>query len=160
MSERRIERLVNPQLNYGLPAFLVKNGGVNSGLMIPQYVAASIVSENKVLAHPASVDSIPSSANKEDHVSMGAIAARKAKQIVDNVRRVLAIEFLTAAQALDVQAKKQLGQATSALYDRIRERVPTLKKDRVLSEDMHELEDLLSDPVFYRDMRQVLRETD
>ncbi|MGI6089960.1 MAG: histidine ammonia-lyase [Saccharofermentanales bacterium] len=160
MSERRIERLVNPQLNYGLPAFLVKNGGVNSGLMIPQYVAASIVSENKVLAHPASVDSIPSSANKEDHVSMGAIAARKAKQIVDNVRRVLAIEFLAAAQALDVQAKKKLGQATSELYDRIRERVPTLKKDRVLSDNMNELEDMLSDPVFYQDMRQVLRETD
>src|SRR5690606_34210102 len=97
IAERRIERLVNPQLS-GLPAFLTRNGGVHSGLMITQYTAASLVSENKVLAHPASVDSIPSSANQEDHVSMGTTAARKARQVIANVRRVLAIELLCAAQ--------------------------------------------------------------
>ncbi len=99
-SERRIERLVNPQLS-GLPGFLTENGGLNSGFMIPQYTAASLVSENKVLAHPASVDSIPSSANQEDHVSMGTIAARKAKEILYNTTRVLAIELFAATQAID-----------------------------------------------------------
>ena len=153
ISERRIERLVNPQLNYGLPAFLVEEGGVNSGLMIPQYVAAAIVSENKVLAHPASVDSIPSSANKEDHVSMGAIAARKAKAIVENVRRVLAIELLVAAQAIDVQPQRKLGRVTAKLYAKIRELVPTLEKDRVLATDIKSLAAMLSDVSFYEEMR-------
>ncbi|HET7838989.1 MAG TPA: histidine ammonia-lyase, partial [Rectinemataceae bacterium] len=103
ISERRIERLVNPSLSNGLPAFLSSNGGLNSGFMIMQYTAASLVSENKVLAHPASVDSIPSSANQEDHVSMGTIAARKARSILDNLRRVLAIEVLSACQAVDLR---------------------------------------------------------
>ena len=93
ISERRLERLVNPALSNGLPAFLTENGGVNSGFMIVQYAAAALVSENKVLAHPASVDSIPSSANQEDHVSMGTIAARKAKEILENSRKVLAMEI-------------------------------------------------------------------
>lgn len=97
ISERRIEKMVNPALSHGLPAFLVKNGGINDGFMIPQYVAAALVSENKVLAHPASVDSIPTSANQEDHVSMGTIGARKARIIVDHAQHVLSIELLCAA---------------------------------------------------------------
>ena len=100
ISERRIERLVNPMLS-GLPAFLVSDGGLNSGFMIAQYTAASLVSENKVLSHPACVDSIPTSANKEDHVPMGSISARKCRDIVKNTEYVVAIELLCAAQALD-----------------------------------------------------------
>ncbi|HHU07010.1 MAG TPA: histidine ammonia-lyase [Clostridiaceae bacterium] len=156
ISERRIERLVNPQLNFGLPAFLIEGGGVNSGLMIPQYVAASIVSENKVLSHPASVDSIPSSANKEDHVSMGAIAARKAVKIVENVRKVIAIEMMTAAQALDVQPVRKLGKATAVLYDRIRTVIPVLTHDRVLADDIVAVEKILMEQDFYTDMRKIL----
>jgi histidine ammonia-lyase len=111
VSERRIERLVNPALS-GLPAFLVDHGGLNSGYMIVQYSAAALVSENKILAHPASVDSIPSSANQEDHVSMGTIAARKAKEIMENVRRVLATEILCACQGIDLRGNKGLGAGT------------------------------------------------
>ncbi len=155
ISERRIERLINPQLNYGLPAFLIKESGVNSGLMIPQYVAAAIVSENKVLAHPASVDSIPSSANKEDHVSMGAFAARKACTIKDNLRRVLAIEMMTAAQALDTQNKRKLGRLTAPLYEKIRAIVPSLNEDRALSYDMAALEDMLKGEEFYLQMKKI-----
>jgi len=103
ISERRTERLVNPALSNGLPAFLTRDGGLNSGLMIAQYTAAALVSENKSLAHPASVDSIPTSANQEDHVSMGTIGARKARTILQNVRRVLAIELLCAAQGIDLR---------------------------------------------------------
>jgi histidine ammonia-lyase len=103
ISERRTERLVNPALSNGLPAFLTLNGGLNSGFMIAQYTAAAIVSENKVLAHPASVDSIPTSANQEDHVSMGTIGARNARSILLNLRRVLAIELLCASQGLDLR---------------------------------------------------------
>ena len=112
ISERRLERLVNPALSNGLPAFLVENGGVNSGFMIVQYSAAALVSENKVLAHPASVDSIPSSANQEDHVSMGTIAARKAREIMMNVRKVLAMEILGACQAIDLRGNKGLVMGT------------------------------------------------
>ena len=95
IAERRLERLVNPNLS-GLPAFLTPNGGLNSGFMIVQYSAASLVSENKILAHPASVDSIPSSGNQEDHVSMGTIAARKARSIIENAAHVLAMELLAS----------------------------------------------------------------
>ncbi|MGQ9860114.1 MAG: histidine ammonia-lyase [Thermodesulfobacteriota bacterium] len=137
ISERRIERLVNPQLS-GLPAFLIQDGGLNSGFMIAQYTAAALVSENKVLAHPASVDSIPTSANKEDHVSMGTIAARKAAEVVANSQRVLAIELLCAAQALDLFTDMRAGQGTQAAYQTIRERIPHLDRDRFLSRDMEE----------------------
>ena len=112
ISERRIERLVNPSLS-GLPAFLVEHGGLNSGFMIVQYSAAALVSENKILAHPASVDSIPSSANQEDHVSMGTIAARKAREILGNVRRVLAMEIMCACQGIDLRGNKGLGPEQS-----------------------------------------------
>jgi len=143
ISERRTERLVNPQLS-GLPAFLVKNGGVQSGFMIAQYVAASLVSENKVLAHPASVDSIPSSANKEDHVSMGAFAARKAGTIVANTRRVIAIELMCAAQAIDLQERRQLGKGTRRLYELVRRTIPFLSEDRPLSGDIEMIADLIA----------------
>jgi len=137
VSERRVEQLVNPDLS-GLPPFLTEDGGLCSGFMIAQYAAAALVSENKVLAHPASVDSIPSSANQEDHVSMGTIAARKARDIVDNTARVLAIELTAAAQGIDLNKTdigKKLGIGTQAAYDVIRKAVSTVEEDRVLYKD-------------------------
>lgn len=147
ISERRIERLVNPALNEGLPAFLIDNGGLNSGLMISQYTAASLVSENKTLATPASVDSIPSSANQEDHVSMGTIAARKAKRIVENTRNVLAIELLCATQAIDLRKKKtgktKLGKGTKNIYELVRKHVSEIKEDRIFGKDVKKLAELI-----------------
>ena len=142
ISERRIERLVNPTLS-GLPAFLVEHGGLNSGFMIVQYSAAALVSENKVLAHPASVDSIPSSANQEDHVSMGTIAARKAKEIMENVRRVLAMEIMCACQGIDLRGNKGLGAGTKPVYDEVRKVVPMLKEDRPIYDDINKCEELI-----------------
>ncbi|TCO76404.1 histidine ammonia-lyase [Marinisporobacter balticus] len=137
VSERRIERLVNPQLS-GLPAFLTEHGGLHSGFMIAQYAAAALVSENKVLAHPASVDSIPSSANQEDHVSMGTIAARKAREIYYNASRVIAIELMASTQAIDFEtADKKLGKGTKVAYDKVREVVETLHEDRVMYKDIN-----------------------
>jgi histidine ammonia-lyase len=136
ISERRIERLVNPQLS-GLPAFLVSEGGLNSGFMIAQYTAAALVSENKVLAHPASVDSIPTSANKEDHVPMSPIAARKCREVVKNAEIVLAIELLCGAQALDLFTNLKPGEGTVAAYSTIRSAVSHLERDRILSQDIH-----------------------
>lgn len=135
ISERRIERLVNPKLS-GLPAFLVGDGGLNSGFMIAQYTAASLVSENKVLSHPACVDSIPTSANKEDHVSMGTISALKCKEVVKNAEYVIAIELLCGAQALDLFTNLKPGEGTIAAYTVIRNAVPHLTKDRVLAKDI------------------------
>ena len=135
IAERRIERLVNPHLS-GLPAFLVSEGGLNSGFMIAQYTAASLVSENKILSHPACVDSIPTSANKEDHVSMGTTSARKSREVVRNSEIVLAIELLCAAQALDLFTNMKPGEGTLAAYRSIRNAVPHLAKDRVLSKDI------------------------
>lgn len=143
ISERRLERLVNPSLNNGLPAFLVENGGVNSGFMIVQYSAASLVSENKVLAHPASVDSIPSSANQEDHVSMGTIAARKANEILGNVRKVIAMEILAACQGIDLRDVKRLGKGTNEAHTLVREVVEYYDKDRVMYIDIEKVEDLI-----------------
>lgn len=144
VSERRIERLVNPALNNGLPAFLVKNGGVNSGFMIVQYSAASLVSENKVLAHPASVDSIPSSANQEDHVSMGTIAARKAGEILKNTRNVIAMELLAACQGIDLrESQDKLGKGTKKVYEEIRKVVSYYDKDRVMHIDINAMEELI-----------------
>lgn len=144
ISERRIERLVNPQLNGGLPAFLIENGGVNSGFMIPQYTAACLVSENKVLAHPASVDSITSSGNKEDHVSMGTTAARKITEIVKNTRHVLAIEWLTAAQACDLRGIKKYGKGTGEMMNLIRKNISTVTKDRILHNDIMKTLEIIS----------------
>jgi histidine ammonia-lyase len=142
VSERRLERLVNPALS-GLPAFLVENGGLNSGYMIVQYSAAALVSENKVLAHPSSVDSIPSSANQEDHVSMGTIGARKAREIMKNARRVVAMEMMCACQAIDLRGKKQLGTATEIAYNILRNKVKKLEEDRELFEDINKCDELL-----------------
>jgi histidine ammonia-lyase len=136
ISERRIERMVNPTMSEGLPPFLTEHGGLNSGFMIPHYVAASLVAENKVLAHPASVDSIPTSAGQEDHVSMGATAAVHCWQVCANVERVLAIELLCGAQGLDFLAPLRPGPAVAALHAAIRERSPHLESDRSLSEDI------------------------
>jgi histidine ammonia-lyase len=133
ISERRIERLVNPHLNEGLPPFLVADGGLNSGFMIVQYSAASLVSENKVLAHPASVDSISSSANQEDHVSMGTIAARGARDILNNTKKVVAMELFTAAQAIDLRGgADKLGIGTKAAYDVIRSNIPFVSQDEIM----------------------------
>ncbi|NUK31649.1 histidine ammonia-lyase [Parageobacillus sp. VR-IP] len=135
ISERRIERLVNPQLN-DLPPFLSPQPGLQSGAMIMQYVAASLVSENKTLAHPASVDSIPSSANQEDHVSMGTIAARHAYAIVQNARRVLAIELICALQAVEYRGVEKMAAKTRQLYEEARNIVPSITHDRVFSGDI------------------------
>jgi histidine ammonia-lyase len=142
ISERRIERLVNPMLS-GLPAFLVSDGGLNSGFMIAQYTAAALVSENKVLAHPASVDSIPTSANKEDHVSMGTIAARKGREIVANTENVIGIELLCAAQALDLFTNLKPGEGTLAAYQAIRRAIPHLDTDRFLAADIDAMRELM-----------------
>jgi histidine ammonia-lyase len=148
ISERRIERLVNPALNEGLPPFLAPGAGLNSGFMMPQVTAAALASENKVLAHPASVDSITTSGNKEDYVSMGMTAANKLKRVVDNTRNVLAIEAMAAAQALDfyLHAEKPLrtskpGQAAHAA---IRSVCATMEKDRVMYQDLARLADLIA----------------
>ena len=156
-SERRIERLVNPQLS-GLPAFLTEYGGLHSGFMIAQYSAASLVSENKILAHPASVDSIPSSANQEDHVSMGTIAARKAREIYFNTRAVIIIELLAAAQAIDINNKdkgKKLGAGTQAAYEEIRKVVPRLKEDRELYLDFNKAAALVDSNVIIKAVENV-----
>ncbi len=136
MIERRIERLVNPALSGGLPAFLSPDGGLHSGLMLAQYTAAALASENKVLAHPASVDSIPTSANQEDHVSMGAAAARKAGQIVAHVEQIVGIELLCAAQALEFRKRATWGRGTAAAHSAVRAAVPALDDDRVLAPDL------------------------
>lgn len=140
VSERRTERLVNPYLNNNLPAFLTPNGGLNSGFMIAQYAAASLVSENKILAHPASVDSIPSSANQEDHVSMGTISARKAAEILGNTQRVLAIELFAAGQAVSLTGEEKLAPATRAAFDVLRKDVPMIEHDMVMYEQMEKCE--------------------
>jgi histidine ammonia-lyase len=135
ISERRIERLVNPALNEGLPAFLAPGAGLNSGFMMPQVTAAALVSENKVWAHPASVDSITTSGNKEDFVSMGMTAAIKLQRIVQNTRNVLAIEALAAAQALDFVAPLKTTKLLQKVHDEIRAVSPLIVEDRVLTTD-------------------------
>jgi len=142
ISERRLERLINYQLN-DLPAFLVKVGGLNSGFMITQYAAAALVSENKILAHPASVDSIPSSANQEDHVSMGTIAARKGRDIIENVQRVLATEIMAACQAIDFRDGFTLGLGTKEAYTIVRENVEFMEKDIVIYPELDKITKLI-----------------
>lgn len=158
ISERRLEKMVNPALSHGLPAFLVNQGGLNSGFMIVQYSAASLVSENKVLAHPASVDSIPSSANQEDHVSMGTIAARKARDIMDNVRKVIAMEILTSVQAIDLRGKKKLGLGTEAAYNIVREHTSFIDKDRIMYKEINICEDLIKDNLLVEVVEEALEQ--
>jgi histidine ammonia-lyase len=136
ISERRVERLVNPSLSDGLPPFLTTDGGLNSGFMIPQYVAASLVSENKTLCHPASVDSIPTSAGQEDHVSMGNAAGLKAWQVLANCESALAIELLAGAQAVEFHAPLEPGAGVRATRAAVRELSPRLRDDRPLSPDI------------------------
>lgn len=145
ISERRIERMVNAALSNGLTRFLTTEGGVNSGFMIVQYTAASMASENKVLAHPACVDSIPSSANQEDFVSMGTTAARKAGTILENTRSVLAYELLTACQAIDIRRRsgtygEGLSPVGEAVFAHVRERVAFMETDRELWPDIQAVE--------------------
>jgi histidine ammonia-lyase len=143
ISERRLERLVNPALNEGLPPFLAPGAGLNSGFMMPQVTAAALVSENKVLAHPASVDSITTSGNKEDYVSMGMTAANKLRQIVNNARNVLAIEAIAAAQALDFVAPLKTGRRGQKAHDAIRSVCPAMDKDRVMYGDFAKVAELI-----------------
>jgi histidine ammonia-lyase len=142
ISERRINRLVNPNLS-DLPAFLTTEGGLESGMMIAQYTAAALVSENKVLAHPASVDSIPTSADQEDHVSMGTIAARKAASILENAQNVVAIEYMCACQGIDYLAPLKSSEPLKEACRTIRNVVPKLEDDRPLSPDIAKIRELM-----------------
>jgi histidine ammonia-lyase len=145
ISERRLALMLDPLASdSGLPSFLIKNSGLNSGFMIAQVAAASLVSENKVLSHPASVDSIPTSANKEDYVSMGAAAAVKARNAVRNATQVLAIELLAACQALDLRVPLKPGPATGAVLDLVRQSIPTLVQDRILANDVKMVSELIA----------------
>jgi histidine ammonia-lyase len=144
ISERRIERLVNPALSEGLPPFLAQGAGLNSGFMMPQVTAAALVSENKVLAHPASVDSITTSGNKEDYVSMGMTAAIKLKRIVENTRNVLAIEAMAVAQAIDFLAPLKTSKRGQVAHAAIRSVCPTMDKDRAMYKDFARLAELIA----------------
>jgi histidine ammonia-lyase len=145
ISERRVEQLVNPHLSSGLPPFLAPDSGLNSGFMIAQVAAAALVSENKVLAHPASVDSIPSSAGREDHVSMGATAALKLSAIHDQVRTVLAIELLCAAQGIDLRRPLTTTKPLEAVHAAIRAKIPAMMTDRPLAPDIAAMRALIDD---------------
>jgi len=144
ISERRIERLVNPALNEGLPPFLAPGAGLNSGFMMPQVTAAALASENKVLAHPASVDSITTSGNKEDYVSMGMTASLKLKRIVENTRNVMAIEAMAAAQALDFLAPLKTSKRGQAAHAAIRTVCPTMDRDRVMYQDFVRIAEVIA----------------
>jgi histidine ammonia-lyase len=150
ISERRTMRLTDEASNaHVLPAFLTENGGLNSGFMIVQYTAASLCTENKVLSHPASVDTIPSSANVEDHVSMGATAALKLRQVAENLELILSIELLCAAQGIDfrkakIGGEKRLGRGTRAVYEAIRSKVPFVEKDEYLKDYLDDVRDIIS----------------
>lgn len=144
ISERRIERLVNPALSEGLPPFLAPGAGLNSGFMMPQVTAAALVSENKVLAHPASVDSITTSGNKEDYVSMGMTAALKLRRVVENTGNVLAIEAMAVAQAIDFLAPLKTSKRGQAAHAAIRSVCPTMEHDRVMYGDLARIADLLA----------------
>jgi len=150
ISERRTARLLDEKLNNGLPAFLIPpeaEKGLNSGLMTLQYTAAALASENKVLAHPACVDSIPTSANFEDFVSMGVTAAQKATQILENVEYIVAIELLCTVQAVEFHGSEKLGKGTKMAYSTVRKTVPMLKEDRVSSEDIEKIRQIVQSQV-------------
>src|SRR6202043_3253051 len=144
ISERRLERMVNPALSEGLPPFLAPGAGMNSGFMMPQVTAAALVSENKVLAHPASVDSITTSGNKEDFVSMGMTAANKLKKVVENTRNTLAIEAMAAAQAIDFLAPLKTSKPLQQAHAAIRSVCATMTKDRVMYQDFARIAELIA----------------
>ena len=159
-SERRIARLIDEKLNRGLPPFLVSKEakeGINSGFMLAQYTAAALASENKVLAHPASIDSIPTSANFEDYVSMGTTAAKKATEIIENTWHILAIELLCACQAADLRGADKLGKGTKIAYSTIRSSVPMLKEDRVLSDDIKKICEIIKMGRLVREVEKAVR---
>jgi histidine ammonia-lyase len=149
IAERRIFRLSDKNLNAGLPSFLINNSGLESGLMLAQYTAASLVSENRSLAHPASIDNIPTCENQEDHVSMAPIAARKARMILENVQKIVAIEAFYAAQALDLRLaklnyeKSMMGKGTQEAYKTIRKHIPYINKDRPIYPQIEAATDLI-----------------
>ena len=157
VSERRIERMVNPSLS-GLPGFLTVEEGINDGFMVAQYAAAALVSENKVLAHPASVDSIPTSANQEDHVSMGTIASRKAATIINHAQHVLSIEAICAAQAADFKDSSKLGKGTKAAYELVRRDVSFMKTDRAIYLDMNKIFEVLKNGEFVKTVEKAVGE--
>jgi histidine ammonia-lyase len=142
ISERRMEQLVNPSLS-GLPPFLAKNSGLNSGFMLAQVTSAALVAESRILAHPASVDSIPSSAGREDHVSMGMTAALKARQVAEHSRTCLSIEILAAAQALDFRLPVKAGRGARAAYECVRAHIPSMEQDRPLYQDIEIVQRLI-----------------
>jgi len=144
ISERRLERLVNPALSEGLPPFLAPGAGLNSGFMMPQVTAAALVSENKVLSHPASVDSITTSGNKEDYVSMGMTAAIKLKKVVENTRNTLAIEAMAAAQAIDFLAPLKSSKPLQHAHAAIRAVCATMDKDRVMYQDFARIAEVIA----------------
>lgn len=145
ISERRIDKILTPEFSAGLPAYLTKQGGLNSGFMIAQYTAASLLNENKVLAHPSSIDNVPTSNNKEDHVSMGATGARKLLQIIDNLESVLAIELMVAAEGVEQRAPLKPSKPLMKIIEKVRKEVLPLKADRVLSDDIVKLKSLIND---------------
>ena len=157
ISERRSARLVDGKLS-GLPPFLISNSGINSGFMIPQYVAAALVSENKVLAHPSSVDSIPTSANQEDHVSMGMYSARKGMEILDNVKKTLAIELLLASQGLDFSKPLIPGSGTRVVHESVRAEIPHLVEDQFLHPMIQRLIERLEDGTYLRTVEDAVGE--
>lgn len=160
ISERRLERMVNASLSNGLQPFLCVNPGINSGFMIVQYSAASMVSENKVLAHPASVDSIPSSANQEDFVSMGTTASRKCSWIIQNAISVLGFELFTACQALDLRKKGEkdngLSPAQNMVYERVREEIPFIEEDKEMRIEIEKMERLIRSGELLKGVRQII----
>jgi histidine ammonia-lyase len=153
ISERRIERLVNPALNEGLPPFLAADAGTNSGFMMPQVTAAALASENKVLAHPASADSITTSGNKEDYVSMGMAAAIKLKRVLANTTNVLAIEACAAAQAIDFLAPLKTSVPLARAHAAIRKVSPMVQKDRVLAQDIVSIASIITQGVLAEAIR-------
>lgn len=150
IAERRIDQLLAGATR-GLPPFLVENGGLNSGLMLTQYVAASLVSENKVFCHPAIVDSIPTSGGKEDHNSMASISAKKALQLLTNLRRIIAIEYMCASQALDFRDASKMSPLTRTIYEGVRRYVPHLEHDRTLSSEIERVAEAIPSGEFIDD---------
>ncbi|UXI22178.1 Glutamate-cysteine ligase catalytic subunit [Sarcoptes scabiei] len=159
MGERRIERLVNPSKS-GLPAFLVQNGGLNSGFMIAHCTAAALVSENKVLCHPASVDSLSTSAGQEDHVSMGGFSARKVLQVIENVERIIAIELLAACQAIEFLRPLRTTKPLEQVYQIVRQVVKPWDNDRVMNTDIDAVTNLLSEQIIWKAVKPFLEEFD
>jgi histidine ammonia-lyase len=145
ISERRTDRLLDPARSRGLPAFLSPDPGVNSGYMIAQYLQAALVAENRVLAHPASVDSVPTSGSQEDHVSMGWGAGKKLLTVIDNVRRVLAVEILCAVQGIELRAPLSPAPGTGRMVDLVRVHVPPLTADRSLAAEIETMAGLIDE---------------